>query len=43
MDAVPGEAFPQVYIIGRDLVVRDRLSVPTDGNLRAAINGVLDE
>ncbi len=42
-DAVPGEAFPQVYIIGRDLVVRERLSVPTDGNLRASLNRVLDE
>lgn len=41
-DAVPGEAFPQVYIIGRDLVVADRLSVPTDANLRAAVRQIIE-
>ena len=40
--AVPGDAFPQVYVIGRDLRVVDRLSVPTDANLRATVGDIVD-
>lgn len=40
--AVPGDSFPQVLVVDRDLTVYRRLSVPTDAALRAVVSEIIE-